>query len=151
MTAQGTLFTENTECDRVKQIDAEILNLLTGHAGGPLNMTLGDDETAVLRAIRYKRGLGNGATISDLKESTRLTERAIKEAVRGLRLNFHLPVGSSKGLGGYYLMITREDMDAWRAQAVAQLRGEVEVLRAIGGHHAWLELVSEVEKSEVRQ
>jgi hypothetical protein len=128
---ESTLFQESREA-LVERFDAEILALLTGHAGGPRGLTLEEDEKEVLRRLRYRRGLANAVPIRELEDGTKLSPRSIKEIVRNLRLNFRLPIGSSKrgSHGGYYLMVTAEDEAAWINDVLSQVRAEVEVLRA---------------------
>jgi hypothetical protein len=67
--------------------------------------------------------------------------------VRGLRLQFHLPIGSSKrgSAGGYFIMLTGEDHAILRAQVIDQVRAELEVLKAIDGPHAALELLGQLQ------
>lgn len=112
--------------------DAEISALLLGYAGGPRGLTLDDHEKAVLRRLRFRRGLANAINIRELKEATGIGPRFLKEIVRNLRLNFCLPIGSSKrgSEGGYYLMVTIEDEAAWVNDVLSQVRAEVQVLRA---------------------
>lgn len=126
----------------IQRLDASINDLLFGRSGGPFGLTLGGDEKAVLRCVRYQRGLANTISIREIEQRTRLNPRTIKNAVRGLRMSFHLPIGSSKSSGGYYLMVTKEDRDAWVNDVVRQMRAEGSVLRAAAGHQAYMELAS---------
>jgi hypothetical protein len=63
-----SLFPDDSIEARRQTIDADILWLLTGHPGGPQNLTLSLDEKQVLTAIRYCRGAANAVTIRDLQE-----------------------------------------------------------------------------------
>jgi hypothetical protein len=145
MTEQASLFPESQD-DRIRRLDASILHLITGGAGGSLGFTLRDEDKAVLKCIRYHRGLKNAINISEIAAQTELNVRTIKGAVRTLRLNFRLPIASSKhgSDGGYYLIVTEEDRGAWVRQALEQIRGELAVLRAVAGHHAGLELLGQL-------
>jgi DNA-binding IscR family transcriptional regulator len=142
---QPSLFPESQE-QRVQRLDAEILHLVMGGSGGPLSLTLGDAEKAVLRHIRFHRGFSNAVSIRDIAERTKLSPRSIKEAVRSLRIQFHLPVMSSKhaGQGGYFLMMTSEDLKVWVKDVTDQIRAEAEVVRAVGGNHAALEMLGQL-------
>jgi hypothetical protein len=135
---------------RVQNIDAEILWLLCGKPGGPLNLTLSDDEKAVLAAIRYSRGAANAYPIREMQRRPgceRLTDREIKKAVRTLRINFRLPIGSSKqgSSGGYFIMLTDEDHSILRNQVLDQVRAELEVLKSVDGPRAALELLGQLQ------
>ena len=145
MTEQS-LFPE-TEESVIKQLDARILSLLTGHSGGPLGLTLENAERVVLSMLRYRRGRERSVAICEIERLTDLKPREIKQAVRTLRLSFRLPIGSSKhsAEGGYYLMITDEDRAAWRHDIIAQIRAEVEVLRAADSDRAALEALGQLQ------
>ena len=145
MNAQPSLFADSREL-RVQRIDQEILNLLTGIPGGPLSLRLTDDERQVLAMIRYRRGASNAIKLAEIQQRTRLNVRTIKDAVRTLRMNFHLPIGSSKHAenGGYFLMITPEDRAIWRKDVLDQARAQLAVLRACDGRQAALEALGQL-------
>lgn len=142
---QHSLFPEPQEAVTAR-IDAQIAFLLLGHAGGPLNLHLEHAEREVLRRLRYQRGVANAMPIRELEQLTGLKPRDIKQVIRTLRLNFHLPIGSSKhsGTGGYYLMVTKEDQSAWVKTVVDQIRAEAEVVSAAAGKQARLELIGQL-------
>ncbi len=144
-TAQPNLFPEST-AEIAARIDSEILALLLGTSGGPLGLTLEEREKAVLRAIRYMRGQANTITIAEISKLTKLNAREIKLAVRTLRINFHLPIGSSKNgaEGGYFLMLTEADRAVWAKDVLDQVRAELAVLRAGAGQQATLELLGQL-------
>lgn len=131
---QASLFPESQELV-TSRIDAQISWLLFGHAGGALNIPLEHREREVLRLLRYRRGLANAMPLREIEEKAGLSPREIKETVRALRLNFHLPIGSSKSgtAGGYYLIVSAEDMAAWVKDFTDQIRAQAEVLRAVAG------------------
>lgn len=128
----------------VQRIDGEILHLLMG--GEFCGLDLDSEEKSVLRLIRFRRGAANTIPIRELHEQTKFSPRAIKEIVRTLRLNFRLPIGSSKRGqdGGYYLMVTRDDVNAWIKTFAEQIRAEAEVVRAVGGSDAVRELLGQL-------
>ncbi len=136
--------------DRIRRIDDEILSLLSGQSGGPLGLTLSDDEKRVLSAIRYRRGSSHAVLIREVQEllsGGRLTDRQIKKAVRTLRVQFRLPIGSSKqgSEGGYFIMLTDADHAILRNQVLDQVRAELEVLRSVDGPQAALELLGQLQ------
>lgn len=136
--------------DRIQHIDGEILELLCGKPGGPLGLTLSDDEKRVLTAIRYRRGSHRAITIREMLEQmhgVRLSDRQVKKSVRTLRVQFHLPIGSSKqgSEGGYFIMLTEEDHAILRNQVLDQVRAELEVLRSVDGPQAALELLGQLQ------
>lgn len=145
MSTQPSLFPESREV-AIARLDSEILMLLMGHAGGSLGIDLDVAEKNVLRAIRYMRGLSSTIPISELQRITKLSARQIKEVVRTLRMNFHLPIGSSKrsGTGGYYLIVTAADRAAWVKDVLDQVRAELAVVRAAAGPQATLELLGQL-------
>lgn len=145
------LFPE-TERSIAERVDAEILMLLTGHGGGPLGMALSDDEKTVLRMLRYMRGLNNTISIREIQQKTHFSPRQIKDIVRGLRLNFALPIGSSKSSlgGGYYIMITQQDVAAWGNDLFGQVRAEIAAFHAAAGPKFTAELLAQL-SMEVRQ
>jgi hypothetical protein len=145
-----SLFPDDSIEARRQTIDADILWLLTGHPGGPQNLTLSLDEKQVLTAIRYCRGAANAVTIRDLQEfkgCETLDAREIKNAVRTLRINFRIPIGSSKkgSGGGYFVMLSDEDHTILRGQILDQVRAELEVLKAVDGPRAALELLGQLQ------
>ena len=146
MSTQPSLFPESRE-EAIARLDSIIQDLVLGYSGGPLNLTLQDHEKAVLRAIRYMRGLDNAISISEVQKITHLDPRSIKEAVRTLRMSFHLPIGSSKHStkGGYFLMVSDADRAVWRGDVTDQIRAEVEVLRAADGHSGALEVLGQLQ------
>jgi hypothetical protein len=149
---QTSLFPESIEARR-QRIDAEIEWLLFGNAGGPLNLRLSANERRVLSKIRYRRGAVNAISIAEIRtelgqlSADALTDREIKNIVRTLRLQFHLPIGSSKhgSAGGYFVMLTADDHAILRAQVIDQVRAELAVLKAVDGPHAALELFRQLQ------
>jgi len=148
MTEQS-LFPEPLD-ERIRSIDAEILALLMGKPGGPQNFTLSLNEKQVLAAIRFCRGAANRVTIKNMqnfKGCEELDAREIKQAVRTLRINFRLPIGSSKqgSGGGYFIMLSAEDHNILRGQILDQVRAELEVLKSVDGPRAALELLGQLQ------
>jgi hypothetical protein len=84
--------------------------------------------------------------IREIQERTKLEPRTIKQAVRTLRLNFHLPIASWKHAerGGYFLIVDEEDRAAWVKDVLDQVRAELLVLRAAAGAQAGLELLGQL-------
>jgi hypothetical protein len=138
-----SLFPETPE-ERAARVDAEILALLLGKPGGKYGETLGDDERAVLQAIRFHRGRDKAITIREIEQLASLSDRQIKKAVRNLRMNFRVPIAASKnGLsGGYYLWMTADDLAGWKAVMLDQLRAEIALFRAVTSEEAALEIVT---------
>ena len=142
---QAMLFPEPAESVSAR-LDSTIVCLLFGTPGGRFEVALDGDERAVLAAIRFHRGRDNAININAIQQRTHLNGRAIKKAVRGLRLNYFLPIGSSKhsAEGGYFLMLTPEDRAVWSTDVLDQVRAELSVLRAAAGHQAGLELLGQL-------
>ncbi|HEX4039043.1 MAG TPA: hypothetical protein VHX37_13365 [Acidobacteriaceae bacterium] len=130
----STLFANLPE-QRAVDLDCSIGHLLRGRVGGPFKTRLTEDEAAVLTGIRYHRGTANAITIAALRERTKLGEREIKAIVRALRINFRLPIGASKNssTGGYFLVLTPEDLALAMKSPLDQIRAELAVVRALGG------------------
>ena len=146
MSTQVSLFPESAD-KRMERVDELILHLICGGAGGPLNLQLEDNEKTVLQCIRFKRGLKNAMTIREIHERTQLDPRTVKQAVRTLRINFHLPIASWKhsDRGGYYLIVDDADRSAWVKDMTDQIRSELAVLRAAAGHQSHLELLGQLQ------
>jgi hypothetical protein len=136
--------------ERARILDLEIELLLYGKPGGPLLLTLSNEEKGVLTAIRYHRGAAHAVTIREMQKRVScnwLSDRLIKKSVRTLRINFHLPIGSSKqgNEGGYFIMLTEEDHAILRHQVLDQVRAELEVLKSVDGPKAALELLGQLQ------
>jgi hypothetical protein len=133
--------------DRVIEIDQYIASLLVGESGGPLGLRLQPEEKAVLQAIRYHRGAGNALPIRELTQRLKMSDRQIKLIVRTLRINFRLPIGSSKHgtEGGYFIIVTPEDQAVFLKGPLDQIRAELEVVRAVAGHQSALELLGQLQ------
>ncbi len=144
-TPRPRLFPETAE-ERVERIDAEILALLIGKPGGKFGETLGAKEKAVLAAIRYQRGHQNAIKIDRIQGLTHLDGRAIKGIVRRLRVGFRLPIGSWKHSekGGYYICVTREDIENLKRDVWEQIRAEFDVLRVAATEEDALEMVAQL-------
>lgn len=145
MSTQPSLFPESPEA-AIQRLDSILLNLLLGHPGGTIGLSLEEDERDVLRAIRYMRGRANAITIGEIQAITKLSPRLIKKAVRTLRMEYQLPIGSSKHgtEGGYFLMITEADRLVWVKDVLDQVQAELAVLRAAAGQQATLELLGQL-------
>jgi|GEM_PF-3775819 len=140
-----SLFPETPE-QFAGRIDREIEWLIYGGRGGDLGLPLADDEKAVLRCVRFHRGVARAVSLATISGDTQLNARAVKQAVRTLRLNYRLPIGSSKNIGGggYYLMVTDEDRCVWRTDVIDQVRAQLAVLRAADSRHAALEALGQL-------
>jgi hypothetical protein len=145
VSVQESLFPASPE-EQAAKLDAVILNLLMGHPGGPFNQALEPVERNVLRTIRFKRGIKQAISIRDIQQQVEVDARSIKQAVRTLRINFRLPIGSTKHAtdGGYFLMLTAEDRAAWAKEVLDQVRAELGVLRAAAGDQVSLELLGQL-------
>lgn len=146
MTVAPSLFPETAEL-RLQRLDAEILHLLTGKTGGPLGLALDENCKAVLRHIRFRRGLRNTIRIAEIQQHCGLDERAIKGCVRTLRLNFGLPIGSSKNVGqpGYYLIVDEHDRAVFLKDFLDQVRAQIAVVQAVAGRQSTLELLGQLQ------
>lgn len=133
-------------------VDQQIVNLMHGERGGPRGEHLDSAEIAVLRAIRYHRGAANPIGIRELQARLGISEREIKQIVRTLRVDFRLPIGSSKSAtaGGYFVIASIEDQEIAAQGPLAQIRAEAEVLRAITSPERTRELLGQIQL-EVQQ
>ena len=143
---QTSLFPESIET-RQQRIGAEMDNLLCRRPGGPLNLQLEDDERNVLECLRYRYRIRNAMPIREIQLRTKLDARVIKQAVRTLRINFQLPIGSWKDAsrGGYFIIVDDEDRAAWVKDVLDQVRAEISVLKAAAGRQAGLELLGQLQ------
>jgi len=113
------------------KIDKQILDLILGYSGGLYGLALGTVEKSVLRMLRNHNGYESAVSIADLQKSLALDARTIKQAIRTLRLNYHLP-------------ITRRDVEIWAKDVLDQVRAEVAVLRAAAGNQIGLEILGQL-------
>ena len=145
MSDQTKLFPPTAE-EMTAKIDGLISDLILGRSGGPYGLTLGTIEKSLLRLLRFQRGHEKAVSIGTLQEYLDADARTIKQAVRTLRLNYRLPIGSSKQSagGGYYIMITPQDVAIWSKDVLDQVRAEVAVLRAAAGEQAGLEILGQL-------
>ncbi len=145
MSAQPGLFPESMQ-QVIDRLDGEILALLLGGAGGKFSLALSPAERKVLAAIRYHRGHNHAISLDDIQTRTSINGRTVKHVVRSLRMNFRLPIGSSKhsAKGGYFLMIDPEDIAIWRGDVLDQVRAELEVIRAAAGDQTVQELLGQL-------
>lgn len=141
----ASLFRAQSEV--VEEIDQQISDLANGGRLGPLGQHLDSAEIAVLRAIRFHRGARNAITIAELRERIQLSEREIKQIVRTLRVDFRLPIGSSKNSvgGGYFVIVSIEDQEIATAGPLAQIRAEIEVLKVVTSPERTRELLGQIQ------
>lgn len=143
-----TLFTSIDAGDRESRshwIDLQIGRLMYG--GSDLGVTLAPPEKAVLGCIRFHRGAEHAVSIRTIAFRTSLDARQIKNAVRTLRCNFHLPIGSSKHAtkGGYFIILTPEDQAIFDGDFLGQIRAQVDAHRAVSGPHRTRELLGQLQ------
>ena len=145
---QETLFTDLAAGDRearCEYIDSQIRALLFG--GSVYGLTVSQDEKQVLSAVRFHRGSANAISIREITKSTGLDPREVKNVVRVLRCNFHLPIGSSKHAvkGGYFIILTKEDQAIFDSDFLGQIRAQVDAHRAVSGPHRTRELLGQLQ------
>ena len=142
---QLALLPETPE-ERAERIDAEILTLLMGKPGLRFGEELGPKERVVLSAIRYHRGHANAIKIDQIQAAAHISSRAIKGAVRQLRMGFGIPIGSWKHSerGGYFICISAEDIAIWKRDLRAQFQAELAVFRAAVSEEDALDLAKEL-------
>lgn len=141
-----TLFDHQLQPRADFQADREIMALISGHGTGRFGEHLSAEESAVLKIVRFHTSSANPITIRALRERTKLSERQIKDCVRTLRLNFRVAIGSSRNgeRGGYFLILTPEDMSIFLSSAMRQIQAELEVVRAIAGPERVAELLGQI-------
>ena len=145
MSDQVKLFPPTPD-EMAGEVDDQIRDLIMGYSGGPLGLTLGTIEKSILRSLRFHRGHENALSIGKLQQDLDVDARTIKQAVRTLRLNYRLPIGSSKQSSGgdYYIMLTPQDVAIWSKDVLDQVRAEVAVLRAAAGDQVGLEILGQL-------
>jgi hypothetical protein len=145
MMVQSSLFPESRQ-ERIDRIDRQIRELLTGVHSGPLGVSLSEDEKAVLGCLRFHRGLDSALGLSEISQRTGIGARGVKGAVRNLRMSFSVPIASSKSstLGGYYLIVTDDDLKVWLSDVFDQMRAEAAVVRSVAGPARTLELLGQL-------
>jgi len=129
------------------EIDQRIVDMLSGYRLGLRGEHLDSAEMAVLRAIRFHRGASNAISIRELQSRMKLSEREIKQIVRTLRIDFRLPIGSSKHStsGGYFIIVSIEDQDIAAKGPLEQIRAEAEVLKVVTSPERTRELLGQIQ------
>lgn len=97
---------------------------------GPISVNprpLTGDEHAVLEVLLQGLGAGAALAIDEIRERTGLSYRGVTRAVESLRVNHHLPIGSSRvEPHGYFIIQTAVDLESTvrplRNQALSMLR-----------------------------
>ncbi len=145
---QETLFTDLAAGDREARkeyIDSQTRALVFGGSDHGLSLTI--DEKQVLTCIRFRRGAENAISIREITKSTGLEPREVKNIVRTLRCNFHLPIGSSKHAikGGYFIILTQQDQAIFDSDFLGQIRAQVDAHRAVSGPHRTRELLGQLQ------
>lgn len=91
-------------------------------------------ERAVLSVLRFHIGKENAVSKKQLlADLTRLGfhqhERQVRECIEGLRNHGHL-IGASSGEGGYFIMATDEEWQAWYAEETSRAQKILSRLKA---------------------
>ena len=128
-------------------VDQQIAEILHGMPGGPRGLYLDSAETAVLRAIRFHRGAANPIGIRELVTRLKISEREVKQIVRTLRVDFRLPIGSSKSAtnGGYFIIASIADQETAIQGPLAQIRAEAEILKVLTSPARTRELLGQIQ------
>lgn len=102
---------------------------------GVLNRDLATDaEKLVWPELICRRGAEYAISIAELRRRTKLSERAVKDAVNGLRLRHLIPVGSSRGKKcGYYLIDNATEMERTVRSLRRQALSELHLIRVLMG------------------
>ena len=91
-----------------------------------------DVQRALLYKLEYHVGRDKAVSVGELAERLKLTPRAVKDAVRELRMRpFQVPIGSSRDQkdGGYFLCATVEERLETARQYSRQALSELMVWR----------------------
>lgn len=138
MNQQGLCFSRSDQlCTRVEDI--------LFREAGPWPIRA--EEKQILHILRFHMGADRALKIRELARRTELSERAIKEAVRSLVIDYRLPIASSKDRrdGGYYLILTDSEQRDAVATVGKQIRAEAMRLRVLAGEHETVELLGQLQ------
>jgi hypothetical protein len=101
------------------------LALHAGEVGGPWPLTGRDPK--VLGVLIYHKGAASAIQIKEISAYTKLSDRAVKDAVRSLIVDFKVRIaGSRQEPYGYYLVMTADEA----APRAAPLIHEIELVQA---------------------
>lgn len=104
------------------------LLVLGGQTGGPWPLT--DECKAVLGVLIYHKGAASAIQIKEISEYTKLSDRAVKDAVRSLIVDFKVRIaGSRQEPYGYYLVMSAEEA---RAAAAPLIHEGIELFKRAG-------------------
>ena len=108
--------------------------------------SISERQRALLNVLYGRCGRENAIPIADLSTRLKMQPREIKEAVRELRLNFSVPIGSARtGEGGYYLITSIEELMDTVRPYVGQAYSELAVARALAGDLAVNEMLGQMQ------
>jgi hypothetical protein len=104
------------------------LALHAGEEGGPWPLTA--ECKAVLGVLIYHKGAASAIQIKEISEYTKLSDRAVKDAVRSLIVDFRVRIaGSRQEPYGYYLVMTADEA---RAAAAPLIHEGIELFKRAG-------------------
>jgi hypothetical protein len=142
---QGTLFAQGAESnDPAREARAHATRTLLGQAGP---WQLNPLQRELLRILLFHQGAQRAITLRDLigklHRATGVlpTEREIKEAARGLVVDFKVRVGASRSAHrGYYLITTAEEARDTASLYVKEIRKLAQRVRVLLDPHDLAEL-----------
>jgi len=137
MQTAGTLFETHTDrvLARLHQVMAQ------RHSGIPIT----NRQHELLRQIEARKGKGAAIGTRDLCERLHCTRRELSDDVREMRL-LGVAIGSSRDCkdGGYFLIVTEQELREFLAQYLNQARSELRLVRAVGGCHYALDFLGQL-------
>ena len=107
-----------------------------------------DVQRALLHKLEYHVGRDKAVSVGELAERLKLTPRAVKDAVRELRMQpFRVPIGSSRDQkdGGYFLCATVEERLETARQYSRQAISELKVWRDLLEPHELAEEMGQMQ------
>jgi len=99
----------------------------------------------ILRELVFHLGLSRAISLRGLRDKTGSDDRSIKDAIRGLVVNFKVRIGSSRNNPpGYYLVVTTEDATAAAQPLIGEIRHLVQRVRVLLDPHQLAELAGQI-------
>ncbi len=125
--------------------DAHAQEVLRNHYTPANGWELTGLQRTILQRLVHRLGQSQAMPLKDLQLITGESDRNIKEAIRGLVVDFRVRIGASRGeVNGYYLITSREEALATAQPYISEVRQLVRRIRVLLDPHDLAELAGQL-------
>lgn len=129
--------------DRALEIDRRIDELLYTQDLKPFPIT--KQQREILRLMKWHKGIDRSLTIAVLSGKLSLSERKIKDAVRGLVVDFGVPImGLRRAPYGYFVAVNFEEISEGMSTLKSEIVEIARRVRAVEGSNYLKEMLGQV-------